>query len=302
MNGLVLCKTTLAEREKRASHRLIIIISFFVAMKVDLALPAAAEGFANLLSAPIIGIPSHRHEELEMNLVLSGKAAYLMGEERVPLVPGSMIWLFPRQEHVLIDCSHDFSIWVLVFKQGLVKRLSHESRRGVLRSQDPGSVLCRQIDPPTTDAFHAAYQRAACGDGDRELANAALAYAFVASWQEFQSSPQSIPSTDVHPAIARAARLISDADSAVPLPELARQSGLSAARLSRLFKRQTGVSLTSFRQRKFLERFLRIYRTGARYTLIEAAFLAGFGSYPQFHRVFTRYMGRSPSSYFNEQA
>ena len=77
----------------------------------------------------------------------------------------------------------------------------------------------------------------------------------------------------------------------------ARAAGLSPARLSRLFKQQTGISLTSFRQRKCLERFIRLYRTGARYTLIEAALLAGFGSYPQFHRVFCRLMGMNPAAY-----
>ena len=97
--------------------------------------------------------------------------------------------------------------------------------------------------------------------------------------------------------MAKAARLISNADASLPLNELAREAGLSAARLSRLFKRQTGINLTVFRQRKCLERFLRLYRTGARYSLIEAALLAGFGSYPQFHRVFRRVMGMNPAKY-----
>jgi len=81
------------------------------------------------------------------------------------------------------------------------------------------------------------------------------------------------------------------------LTKLARQAGLSAPRLSRLFKEQTHVSLTAFRQRQCLERFLRIYRAGARYSLTEAALLAGFGSYVQFHRVFRRQMGKSPAEY-----
>jgi len=97
--------------------------------------------------------------------------------------------------------------------------------------------------------------------------------------------------------VAKAARLITDADTHLPLEELAEKSGLSAPRLSSLFKKQTGVSLTAFQQRKCLERFLHLYRTGARYTLIEAALLAGFGSYPQFHRVFQQMMGMSPAKY-----
>jgi len=119
----------------------------------------------------------------------------------------------------------------------------------------------------------------------------------VASWQAYQFSREPIPLSAVHPAVAKAARLLSAADESIGLEALARTAGLSAARLSRLFKRQTGISLTGFRQRQCLERFLRLYRTGARYSLIEAALLAGFGSYPQFHRVFSRLMGMNPAAY-----
>lgn len=40
-----------------------------------------------------------------------------------------------------------------------------------------------------------------------------------------------------------------------------------------------------------------IYRFGTRYSLTEAALLSGFGSCPQFHRVFCRYLRQSPAVY-----
>jgi transcriptional regulator GlxA family with amidase domain len=36
---------------------------------------------------------------------------------------------------------------------------------------------------------------------------------------------------------------------------------------------------------------------GQRMTMITAALEAGFGSYPQFYRVFTRLTGQSPNTY-----
>jgi AraC-like DNA-binding protein len=208
-----------------------------------------------------------------------------------------MIWLFPRQEHVLIDWSHHFSMWVVGFKQELVGRETGQADRRILRSADPGDIFCREIAAREVDALNHVYQGAADGRDDLEFLNAALGYALVASWKAFQFSRESIPLSDVHPAVAKAIRLIANADASMGLEPLARQAGLSAARLSRLFKQQTGISLTGFRQRQCLERFLRLYRTGARYTLIEAALLAGFGSYPQFHRVFCRLMGMNPAAY-----
>jgi len=269
-------------------------------MKEKLQIRPGAEGFAFLADRQLRPIAPHHHEELEVNLVLSGKASYLFGNRRVPLLASSMIWLFPKQEHVLIDWSHDFSMWVVVFKPGLVKRRAGSGDRRILRSGDPGDIFCRQIDSRHVDLLNHVYE-GAVGD-DLEFLNAALDYALVASWQAYQFSNESIARTDVHPAVAKAARLLTNADSAIGLNALARDAGLSPARLSRLFKQQTGISLTAFRQRKCLERFLRLYRTGARYTLIEAALLAGFGSYPQFHRVFTQLMPMNPAAYRRQMA
>jgi AraC-like DNA-binding protein len=265
-------------------------------MKQKLNLPPGAEGLAFLINRRLQRIPSHHHEELEVNLVLSGKASYLFGQRRVPLKVNSMIWMFPEQEHVLIDWSHDFAMWVLVFRPALVRRHAQTGARRVLRSDDPGEIFCRQIDARRVELLNQVYQDAA-GDTGIDAANAALSYAMVASWQAYQFSSEPPARVDVHPAVARAARLISEADDAPALDRLAREAGLSPARLSRLFKRQTGISITAFRQRKGIERFLRLYGRGARYTLIQAALEAGFGSYAQFHRVFTAVMRMNPAAY-----
>lgn len=266
-------------------------------MKQDLHIPPELEGFAAHLCSPMASRLSHRHDELEVNLVLSGGAAYLFGRERVPLVTGSMIWLFPKQEHVLIDCSPDCSLWVVVFKPRLVERHASQPVRDLLRSPNPGSIFCRQLGFGAVDTLSQVYKSAEAGPADVEFTNTAIAYALVASWQAFQFSPDSIAPTDVHPAVAKAVRILAEANETVPLDRLARQAGLSAPRLSRLFKKQTGISVTAFRQRQCLERFLRLYRTGARYSLIEAALLTGFGSYIQFYRIFRRHMGKSPAEY-----
>ena len=120
-------------------------------MKETLQFRKGADGFALIAGQPPRPRAPHFHDELEVNLVLTGKASYLFGTRRVPLPVGSMIWLFPRQEHVLIDCSHDFSMWVVVFRPGLVDRRSAQGERQVLRSRDPGDIFCRQIEPRRAD-------------------------------------------------------------------------------------------------------------------------------------------------------
>ena len=80
------------------------------------------------------------------------------------------------------------------------------------------------------------------------------------------------------------------------LATLARAAGLSPSHLSRIFKEQTGVPISRFRNQQRLQRFLRLYGSGRRTTALAAALEAGFGSYAQFHRVFREQTGRSPSA------
>jgi AraC-like DNA-binding protein len=118
----------------------------------------------------------------------------------------------------------------------------------------------------------------------------------LASWRAQEAADVPI-GRNVHQAVAKAAALIRDEVVPTKLSVLARQAGLSSSRLSYLFKQQTGVSLVQFRQRQQLERFLQLHGGGQAHTLLSAALGAGFGSYPQFHRVFKAYMGTSPAKY-----
>ena len=90
------------------------------------------------------------------------------------------------------------------------------------------------------------------------LFNAGLAYAFLAAWSQFERAA-TVPVLDVHPAVERAARHIRDRNNTLGLTELAQHAGLSAARLSRLFKQQTGIALVDFRNRQRVEKFLHLY-------------------------------------------
>ena len=92
------------------------------------------------------------------------------------------------------------------------------------------------------------------------------------------------------------ARLLRADPDAGDLTALARAASLSSSHLSRIFKEQTGVSISWFRNQQRLQRFLRLYGTGRRTTALAAALEAGFGSYAQFYRVFRQQAGRSPSA------
>jgi uncharacterized cupin superfamily protein len=57
----------------------------------------------------------HRHRSTEFNLVVHGTAAYLLDGRRYDLRPGSLVWLFPDQEHILVDRSPHYRDWLGLF-------------------------------------------------------------------------------------------------------------------------------------------------------------------------------------------
>ena len=63
----------------------------------------------------------HSHAELEFNLVLRGRAAYVVDDARYDLGRGSSIWLFPAQQHLLINQSPDFEMWIAVFRRNVAE-------------------------------------------------------------------------------------------------------------------------------------------------------------------------------------
>ena len=238
----------------------------------------------------------HRHEELEMNLVLHGRARYLIGDRRRDLQADSQIWLFPDQGHVLIDKSRDFEMWVVYFRQSLVNRIGAGLGSEMLKRRTPRSVLSRHLSEQQASGVSRLLSEVEAASDDILLYNSGLAYALVRAWHEFSQAPL-ISGHEVHPAVERAAFLIRDQPEIRGIDQLAHESGLSATRLSRLFRRQMNMSIVGYWNRQRLERFLHLYGEGVRISMTEAALDAGFGSYPQFYRIFRDHFGCGPAQY-----
>jgi AraC-like DNA-binding protein len=241
--------------------------------------------------------PRHRHDELELNLVRQGSAVYLVGDRRVVLLPRSLIWLFPEQEHLLIDHSPDFEMWIAVFRRRFVRRFCLTGPRLPLLDTRRRPAPARQV--PATDArlLEGLLRKAAGADVDRRALGALLGSVIVVAWDAFGAARASAAGETMHPSVERAARLLADPELSLSLDQLARRCGLSPARLSRLFKRQTGVPLVRFRNRLRVARFVERLLETPDANMLHAALEVGFGSYPQFFRAFVEATGVSPRSW-----
>jgi AraC-like DNA-binding protein len=82
----------------------------------------------------------------------------------------------------------------------------------------------------------------------------------------------------------------------ISLKELARRVHLSPCYFCKLFKKQTGLTFTEYRQRARIEKAKKLLLDPYR-RVSEVAFEAGFDSIPYFNRVFRRLVGCSPTRY-----
>lgn len=239
---------------------------------------------------------THSHDELEFNLVVRGTISYLVDGRRHDLSPRSLLWLFPAHEHLLVRPSPDAVMWIGVLRRSALAGLSPRLA-ATLRADAPSGAIHRRLPAGAAHWLHQLALaleriRAPANRPDPDAFSTGLLHLTATAWESFAAAgDEPGPGARLHPAVAETMRLL-DAGDERPLALLARVAGLERSVLSRRFRRDTGLTIAEYRTRCRLERFSEL--ADGRRTLLDAALAAGFGSYAQFHRVFTRANGRTP--------
>ncbi len=246
---------------------------------------------------PFPDMRPHRHEELELNLVVSGTARYLLGSRSYVLRQGTLVWLFPNQQHILLDQSADLKVWLAVFTPALVREFCpKESNAYPLQSNDPLDDFSRIISSTECTGLSTLFHELESFSDEPELYRLGLVWLLRMAWKRWEPSTLESNFSDIHPAVEKTLCLLQE-DSTLALPDLARQAGLSPSQLSRVFKTAIGHTISSYRNYYRIQSFIKLYGNGQRRTLLDCALDAGFGSYEQFHRTFKSKKGCSPSEY-----
>jgi len=229
--------------------------------------------------------------ELELNLVITGETTVRAGADSYNVRAGEALWLLPGHLHGLTRVSADFSMWVLMFRAELVEELRRFDAS--LGSGHAAEHICLQ-----TAEFGALLHRcfaAFCQQANLPQFNASAAEVLLSAWQARGATRTGAP--EVHPAAARAARVLATTDRPPALRGLARQVGLSEYQLSRSFHRGFGVTLSFFSGFERVQRYVRLAHERPRRNMLASALAAGFGSYSQFFRTFRAVTGWVPSEH-----
>ena len=239
----------------------------------------------------------HSHDELELHLIERGHAVFVLPDRKLQAPAGTLLWIPPGHEHLVFDVSADLRRWLLLVRRRVARRVLPAAAfaRAIGREQVV-RLGQRQLNALRNTFAEQSVGLHGVGDMVRALGlvNAGIAYALARAHVLSDATGSEAPAAVFHPAVVRALAALRGALPPPSLPELASLTHTSEAHLSKLFSAQVGVSVTEFRNRLRLQRFFEIYGDGRDKTLLAAALDAGFGSYPQFHRVFKEHMGHAP--------
>lgn len=246
--------------------------------------------------------PPHFHGQVEVLVIRRGTAVLHLGARAVPVKAGQACWVLPCVPHVMSGFSPDFDMWVLEWEPSLVD----ECWRAV-RSESPSrplfdsvAVLGERLAGRTVvdvgpDNSRAMDELASCIWNAPSTAGLRDALVDLCAFVLRVTLTSVDPRRDISIAELASCRLLS-----APLLDrraLATDLGVSEGCLSRAFGRGFGVSLVEHRARTRVAHFLALMQGGKR-NLLDAALAGGFGSYSQFHRVFTRIAQITPRRYF----
>lgn len=250
--------------------------------------------------------------------MVRGSITYVVGGRRFTFDKRTLLWMFPAQEHQLVDRSDDAQNFVAVFKPELIERSCRSRAYADLRRKriTGDGVLHTILDPESFDLIRKTMEDLMEGSldadllnreagfgigpnfcfehGDPEGLNAGLHHLLLQCWRRQRSSPAEGKDVALHPSVARALELLSEGGDKQDLAVLAKNCGVSEAYLSRIFARQIGVPISRYRNSLRLSRFWAVTRQPTQKTLSEAVFEAGFGSYAQFYKVYTQAYGAGP--------
>ncbi|HSJ66089.1 MAG TPA: AraC family transcriptional regulator [Anditalea sp.] len=269
----------------------------------------------------------HKHKELELNIVIRGSAEYILPNQKYNLTPGNIVWLFPGQEHRLIKTDPNFQMYVIVFTEDLFKKITFtEKKYCLLNNPNPSGSFCRKISISSLEKLEKicqmlcdlnsnkeiispAYYYAGQAFGfnknsfyhhkDPVLLNSGLSYLMTIGWHLYLTEGAEEIKERINPQVEMAIKLLrKNPEKDYGLSELAMECGVSSSRLSRLFNDQLNLSIVDYKNKLKLERLLECLKENPNYSISEACYTVGFGSYSQFYKIFTKHFGISPKAYF----
>ena len=210
-----------------------------------------------------------------------------VGAQMLRVGANALLWWAPGQDHELLDASDDFELYVIGLSPAFSERVLGPA----------GANMHRGPQVLRLNAEHLATLSPYCQPHSYRQDTVAAENRVGDFWQRAHAIRQSaLPQS--HPLTQRALRWALQRTD-MNRSQIADAACSSSCEVSRHFRRDMGITLTTYRTRLRLLRFMQL--VGSRkLSLYAASREAGFGCYSQCHRAFHQTLGYSPRAYFNK--
>jgi AraC-like DNA-binding protein len=260
--------------------------------------------------------PRHFHAQLELLIMVRGSAHIRVGRSLHAVHAGQLVWQLPGVEHAVSGVSSDCELRVLHVEPDLCAQVAREldTPGSPSKAVSPGSgsftgwahelgaLVCGRpvVDLARHDLdalMELCHTTCAEGSLSADEVPARLRRALSTAWLATRREHDSGRSLSL---VELGSCLLFD-EPALERSALCRALDVSEGYLSRRFQSELGISFAEQRARLRIARFV-THVTRDRWNYLDAALAAGFGSYSQLHRVFTRVVQESPRGYFSVAA
>ena len=231
-----------------------------------------------------------KREHFVLAYAQNGAAFYTIGEEKIHVKKGNVVFLKPRQAYTArSDAENPWSFFSVAFSLDFADESSRELLSAlptVFRSSDSSQMVTNFAELCRVWSTKSAGYLIKCRSLILDIIHILLS-------DEFRRSKASAHYGKIE-AIVDMMR--EHCDRSYSLEELCEMSGLSSSHFRMLFKEITGLSAIQFQNRLKADRAKDLILSGS-CNVTEAASAVGFNNVYYFSRLFRKLTGKNPSEY-----
>lgn len=248
--------------------------------------------------------PPHFHGQLECLLIRRGSATLHVATQSQVVRSGQLCWILPGVPHVMDNFSPDFDLWVVELDADLVDDCwARMNALAPARGHAPfeawslplGERLAGRPAVEVSAEVARSLDELAAGvwaaRRPQEARSGLAAFGQLALGATLRNVDPRRPSS-----VGQLASCLLLASPTMSRTAAAAELGVSEGFLSRAVHKDLGVTFVEHRARARVAHFLALVQAKGT-NFLDAALAAGFGSYSQFHRTFTRVSGSRPRDY-----
>ncbi len=245
----------------------------------------------------------HWHEELEIAVIIRGKACYQVKDHTFNLNPGDGLVINSRIPHTIMAAGEEEPvILTIIFSPSLLygtpaSSIYQNLLSPYMNTPELAGMLIPESDVTVVKEIDALYQEASFGAELRIKGMLCNLFYELLSRRRYMFSPAKATSEE---SLSRLKILLDTIHEnyaeQLPLSELASKISVSKEGCCRFFKSMTGKTISQYLEEYRVSQGILLLQED-QYSIMQVSYLVGFGNPGRFSAAFARRMNCTPSQY-----